>query len=505
VRLFSSLDLEQGLHQVMACLRLAGFPLSQVVHGDFLPSHQALQITYQATVDEGRRVTRLVPLDAEARASLYTALLGLVPTLTPGQSPVGRQMARALARPAGSCITLVLPCAAASRALRSAPERGSPTPRAPGAPAVVAFFVDPQSSLTAAQLELLEQLRTPLTLALGNALSHRELRQQRDALADDLRFLRHPREAHLVGSEGGLRQTFERARQVAQLGGPVHIAAEVGAGRRTLARMIHLESPRRGGPLLEVDLGALEPDALDLELFGDELEGEPHRGRVERADGGSLYLAGVELLPRSTQARLLNLLRRGEIERVGAVRSTKVDVRLIVSTHHAPPAGLRDDLWHPLSLTPVEVPPLRRRLQDLPALVQHFVQARARSLGRDAPPLAADAPQRLAAYPWPGNVRELKQVVQCELARSPDGPLMFASLGMVVRGAPVATEPPLSEEEAQALSLDDAMARHIRRALGRCDGRINGAAGAAELLGIHPNTLRHRMRRLGVSFGRQGR
>jgi len=482
LRLCGNLEVD-GLHQMLAYLRLEGFALGYLAQAVYVPELGAARITAQVSPDEGRAVDRLIPLSPDARAFIHAAVLpGL--SARPGQSPVGRQLARALGRPAGSCLAFLLPLV------------GRP-------PAIVVLFADEESSLTEQQVRLLNELRTAMVMAVGNALAQRDLLLRCEELADDLRFLQHELRRGegpvLVGADGGLGQVMERVRQVADEEGPVLVLGEVGTGKGLVARAIHDWSSRRAGPFVEVNAASIDPLRLDGELFGDETGAAgPRRGHVERARGGTLLLSGVDRLPRSTQVRLLHLVREGAIERVGGVRSIRLDLRLVAASHADLPArvqqcAFREDLHHQLTRASVEVPPLRERVEDLAPLVRRFLESRARELGLVPPLLAPGALERLAARDWPGNVRELRLTVERELLRDPVGPLAFEE-------AP-ATLPP-APPTAGAVTLDQAMARHIAQMLELCDGRVNGPGGAAEVLGVHPNTLRHRMRRLEIPFGR---
>jgi len=204
----------------------------------------------------------------------------------------------------------------------------------------------------------------------------------------------------------------------------------------------------------------------------------------------------------------LRVLQEKEIERVGGTEPIQVDIRVIAATHRDLQSMIergrfREDLYFRLLVFPIAIPPLRQRIGDIPALVQHFMQKKSREMKLTGiPSLAPGALDQLMAYRWPGNVRELENAVERALIISRVEPLTFSYL-----------QPPVSEHEGQSFSasgdgfvnLNLAMARHIRTALEMTGGKVEGKGGAAELLGVNPGTLRHRMRKLGIPFGRNSR
>ena len=458
MRVLSSLRPELALQRLLAYLSLQGLPLTLVTLAFHDARLGALRILVEASIDEGHRLDRLTPLSPQARASL----VALEPEPPTGRldGPVHRDLEQATGHRQGCGMSLLL--------------------RVGGENALVSFFGP--APLRPVDAGLVERLERPLSLALTHALEHDSLAQQRDLLADDRRLLGAELAALsgdvLVGADGGLRRLMEQLRELAPKDGPLCLEGEVGSGRGVAARVLHRLSPRQTGPMVQVRCQKIAPSALERELFGE----REQRGRLERADKGTLFLDGIEALPGGLRQRIERVEEHQKLERAGRRRALSVDVRLVLAATDATrlPAAIG-------GLTVVRVPPLRERREDIPSLVRHFLE---RS-GAGARELAPGALERLGAWSWPGNVTELRHVVARELLLCPAGPLSFAWLepgGLTVR----------------EVSLDLAMANHIQAVLDQCGGKINGPGGAAERLGIHPNTLRHRMRKLGLSFGRRG-
>ena len=370
---------------------------------------------------------------------------------------------------------------------------------------------------TERHIELLAGVSRPVTIALANAIAHDKIRRYRDLLIEDNRFLSNELTSRvgneIVGSEGGLANVIQMAKQVAPLNNTVLLLGETGTGKELIANAIHAASSAKDGPFIKVNCGAIPESLIDSELFGHERGAftgaiNEKRGRFERANGGSIFLDEIGELPPQAQIRLLRVLQNREIERVGGHKSVPVDIRVIAATHRNLESMVlenrfREDLWFRLNVFPIIIPPLRQRLEDIPALTMHFIAKKSRDIGiKNLPTIAPGALERLQHYTWPGNVRELENLVERELILHRDGALSFDSLSY----DPGDRRRPLSPMESglpEALLLDEVIAAHIARILRLCGGKINGPGGAAELLGVNPNTLRARMDRLGVRYGRR--
>jgi transcriptional regulator with GAF, ATPase, and Fis domain len=307
---------------------------------------------------------------------------------------------------------------------------------------------------------------------------------------------------------------MERVEQVARSDVPVLILGETGSGKEVIARAIHDRSRRVVGAFLRVNCGAIPPDLIDSELFGHERGAftgatEARQGWFERADGGSLLLDEVGELPPAAQVRLLRVLQDGSFERVGGRHTLHVNVRVMAATHRDLPSMIaehhfREDLWYRLAVFPIRLPAVRERPEDIPALARHLAHKACRRYGvLPIDPTPGDL-ELIRSYAWPGNVREMGAVMDRAVILGEGRRLeVAAALGLtpVVTSPAARPAPGVDERRTGILTLDQAMSAHIRAALARVGGRIEGPSGAAALLGINPHTLRARMRKLGIDWG----
>jgi transcriptional regulator with GAF, ATPase, and Fis domain len=377
-------------------------------------------------------------------------------------------------------------------------------------------FADGLNRYTDEHARLLKLLHDPFAIAVSNALEHREVIRLKDMLADDNRYLyqelRSVSGSEIIGTDFGLKAVMKMIEQVAPLDSPVLLLGETGAGKEVIANAIHYTSPRRNGPFVKVNCGAIPENLIDSELFGHEKGAftgavAQKRGRFERADKGTIFLDEVGEFPPQVQVRLLRVLQEKRIERVGGTTSIPVDIRIISATNRnlqemVASGRFREDLWFRLNVFPVMIPPLRQRKEDIPALVHHFIECKCAELKLvSRPVLARGAMDRLVAYDWPGNVRELQNMIERALIMQRDGILSFDML-LPPAGAKEAV-PPAESTGKELPSFEDMAKRHIQQALQRAGGKISGPRGAAELLRINPSTLRTRMNRLAIPYGRK--
>jgi formate hydrogenlyase transcriptional activator len=322
----------------------------------------------------------------------------------------------------------------------------------------------------------------------------------------------------LVGRSGGLRETLRLVERVAATSSTVLIEGETGTGKELIANAIHRLSQRRDAPLVRVNCAAISAQLAESELFGHEKgaftgASQQRAGRFEQAHGGTLFLDEVSELAPESQAKLLRVLQEGELERVGGNTTLTVDVRVIAATNRdlrglVQAGRFRSDLYFRLHVVPIRVPRLAERRSDIPSLADHFLRQLEQRWGRKLGSLSEAALARLLAYDWPGNVRELGNVVERAALVSTSGtidvPLDLLEPGAVVQQAaePECVEPPPSAsppaESGSLTTMAEVERAHILRALTACRWRLAGPGGAGALLGVHPNTLRHRMKKLQI-------
>jgi transcriptional regulator with GAF, ATPase, and Fis domain len=302
----------------------------------------------------------------------------------------------------------------------------------------------------------------------------------------------------IIGQSRALRAALATLEEVVHTDSIVLLLGETGTGKELFARALHARGPRRAFPLVCVNCGALPPTLIESELFGHQRGAftgavAPRQGRFELAHRGTLFLDEIGDLPMDLQAKLLRVLQEGAFERVGSSQTQTVNVRIIAATHRdigrAMASGeFRADLYYRLNVFPIRLPPLRERKEDIPSLVWAMIGKRQAGLRRHITHVPAEVWDALQSYAWPGNVRELENVVERALIHSTGGTLTLAEGSLESFDvSPDAGTTLMSVERA-----------HIEGVLRECGWRINGIGGAAERLGLHPNTLRFRMKKLGI-------
>jgi len=304
----------------------------------------------------------------------------------------------------------------------------------------------------------------------------------------------------LVARSPAMRLVVDRIEMVARFETSVLISGESGVGKELVSRRIHELSPRARRPFLQVNCGAIPEQLVESELFGHERGAftgaeRAHRGLFEQADGGILLLDEVAELPLLSQAKLLRVLQEGRVRRVGAESESAVDVRVLAATNRAldqmvASGEFRQDLYYRLNVFPIDVPPLRDRLEDLAPLVRALLERLARKLNIATPAVSRSALQTLAAHGWPGNVRELANVLEAALIAGGGHSLVLPpAFGARLQNPP---------RVGSAVTLETSIRQAIERALRTSRGKIYGPGGAADTLGLNPATLQSKMRKLGI-------
>jgi PAS domain S-box-containing protein len=311
-------------------------------------------------------------------------------------------------------------------------------------------------------------------------------------------------QTEIVGSSEAIIYAIQKARQVATTNASVLLEGETGVGKELFANLIHRLSERRSKPLVKVNCAALPHELIESELFGHEKGSftgalQARKGRFELADKGTIFLDEISELPLFLQPKLLRVLQSGEFERIGGQQTIKVDVRMISATNRnlmneVKEERFRKDLFYRLNVYPITIPALRNRKSDIPLLVDHFVKLFATEFNKDIRNISKADLQRLEEYQWPGNIRELINLVERSVILSHGETLRIAWERTADRDRP---------ESRPVSSIHDFERDHILRVLKDTNWRINGEDGAAERLGLNPNTLRSRMKKLNIVRGEQ--
>jgi two-component system, NtrC family, response regulator AtoC len=303
----------------------------------------------------------------------------------------------------------------------------------------------------------------------------------------------------LVSKSASMQRLFELARAAARSSSTILVLGESGSGKEVLARAIHAESPRAGGPFVAVSCAALTETLLESELFGHERGAftgavARRKGKFELAQGGTLFLDEIGDISPKLQLDLLRVLEERRLQRVGGTETLEIDVRVVAATHRdlgkAVAAGsFREDLYYRLNVIPITLPPLRERRDDIPLLVQHFLDRLSKDLGRALTGVSPEAMSALVNYPWPGNVRELRNVLERGAVVAQGNVIQLADLGLPSGGETKAapSEGPLSLEEVEK--------RHVAGVLRWAGGNVTHAA---RVLGIDRMTLYNKIKRYGL-------
>ena len=343
-----------------------------------------------------------------------------------------------------------------------------------------------------------------------NARLREELEQERDYLREEVNVALDF--GRMVGKSPALKHMMAQVEAVAETPASVLILGESGVGKELVARAIHARSPRADAPLVKVNCASIPKELFESEFFG-HIKGAftgAHKDRVGRfqlADGGTIFLDEVGEIPVELQSKLLRVLQESEFERVGDDMTRSVDVRVIAATNRdleklVLEGTFREDLFYRLSVFPIEVPPLRKRKEDVIQLAQHFLERTCNDFGRQTMKLTRSQAHQIQNYDWPGNVRELKNVIERAVILSRGNTLRLdlslpenaiGSGQFADQGGSAGEEQVLNEQQMRALQK-----RNIQVALRQSSWRVSGKNGAAELLGVKPTTLADRMKTMGI-------
>ncbi|MEJ8819475.1 sigma-54-dependent transcriptional regulator [Lacibacter sp. H407] len=309
----------------------------------------------------------------------------------------------------------------------------------------------------------------------------------------------HPAFENIIGKSPALLQVFDQLTRVAHMDTSVLILGESGTGKEKLAYAVHELSPRRYNPFVIVNCAVLPPNLVESELFGHEKGAftgavAQRKGKFEMAHEGTIFLDEIGELPIDMQAKLLRVLQEKQIERVGGNKSISVNVRIVAATNRnlekeVAEGRFRIDLYYRLNVFPLIVPPLRERMDDIPLLVNYFIEEFCRKSGQDMK-ITNDALLQLMQYDWPGNIRELQHVVERSALMASGRTIEQFLLPQHLNNTNSLSSP--------SQSLEDAERTHIINALKKSNNKIYGADGAAALLKLPPTTLTSKMKKLGI-------
>lgn len=341
-----------------------------------------------------------------------------------------------------------------------------------------------------------------------NITLRQRLESENRVLQEEVSHTRESEQA--VGSSKAFSAILQQVQRVARTDSTVLLLGETGTGKDLIANQIHQFSRRSRQRLVRINCAALPETLFESELFGHEkgaFTGADSRkiGRFELADGGTLVLDEIGEMPLHSQPKLLHALQTGEFERLGSEKSHKANVRLVASTNRdleamAREGGFRPDLYYRINVFPITVPPLRERREDIPLLADYFVEKLRGQVNHKVTRISDEAMDALLAYDWPGNIRELQNVIERSLILAPGDTLNVEVLVNSVISSATAAAPMAGDHSAamESKTLDELNREYIRAVCERCRWKIHGAGNAADLLGINPNTLRARMKKLGV-------
>lgn len=306
-------------------------------------------------------------------------------------------------------------------------------------------------------------------------------------------------EPGIIGLSEAIMYAIQKAKQVALTNAIVLLEGETGVGKELFASLIHNHSLRNNKSLIKVNCAALPPELIESELFGHEKGSftgavQARKGRFELANGGTIFLDEIGELPLALQPKLLRVLQSGEFERIGGQETLKVDVRVISATNRnlsneVNAKHFREDLYYRLNVFPITIPALRDRKEDIPLLVKHYVKKFSDEHNKQFEDIPKADMQRLIGYQWPGNIRELVNVIERSVISSPDNTLKIDWSNKNLSG----------ETVASSFAIEEVERAHILKVLKECNWKINGDDGAAVKLGLNPNTLRSRLKKLNIS------
>ncbi len=366
--------------------------------------------------------------------------------------------------------------------------------------------------LSSANIQLTQEVEERKKAEKSLRETYKEIKRLKDRLNEENIYLRREVEqkynfGEIVGQSDALAVVYSQVQQVAPMNATVLLLGETGTGKGVVARAIHRSSTRKDQPIITVNCTTLPATLVESELFGREkgaFTGSDTRqvGRFELANGGTIFLDEIGEMPLELQSKLLRVIQDGEFERLGSPRTIKTDVRIIAATNRDLKEEIRngkfrEDLYYRLNVFPITLPPLRERKEDIPLLVNHFVAAFNKKIGKKIETVSTNTLNLLQDYHWPGNVRELESIIERAVITSQGGSLQVLDRFEAIQGMADETDGAVESQDIKALA--ELEHDHICQVLQQTSWRIEGKNGAALLLGLNPSTLRARMRKMGIA------
>jgi transcriptional regulator with GAF, ATPase, and Fis domain len=362
--------------------------------------------------------------------------------------------------------------------------------------------------------ELFNSVSSQIAVVASNIIAGNRIQQQLEEISgykarleEEKIYLQEELESasnysDIIGESIQMKRVYELVSKVAPSDSTVMILGETGTGKELIARAIHNNSPRHNKLMVKVNCATLPANLIESELFGHEkgsFTGAVDRrlGKFELAHKGTLFLDEIGEMPLELQVKLLRALQEKEIERIGGKETIKVDVRIIAATNRnlekeMDEGRFRSDLYYRLNIFPIELPPLRQRIEDIPLLAVHFINRFSKKMGKKINKLNNRLLQELKLYHWPGNIRELEHLIERSVLLSSGDTLKNIAI-------PVARNNNFDDSVYLYKTLDQNERDHILMTLKACGGKINGAAGAAQVLGVPASTLSSKMKKLGIT------
>ena len=376
------------------------------------------------------------------------------------------------------------------------------------------FYLDSEST-DGIRNKLLNSICSQISIALSNIVANEkiehqllEIKKYKERLEDENTYLQEEVSSRyiysdIIGNGLEMQKVFHQLSQVSYANSTVLLLGETGTGKELIARAIHNSSPRKDNLMVKVNCAALPANLIESELFGHEkgsFTGATERriGKFELANHGTLFLDEVGEMAPDLQMKFLRALQEKEIERIGGKSTIKTDVRIIAATNRnlqkeVDEGGFRRDLFYRLNVFPITLPPLRERKEDIPILVSHFINKYSKNIGKIIKNISDKAMNELMAYSWPGNVRELEHSIERSILLAPGVTIKDVHL-------PISNIEKIKDilKEDYLKSYEENEREHILRVLNKCNGKIFGLGGAADILGLHVSTLNSKLKKLGI-------